>query len=171
MLQIDHLQTTSFLARTPPLSGNLKTCALTAVTPTHQFLTSHSGLIPPQLSSETPDMPPTRPNTLSRNAKFPTQAVNTQAYTLLSHGRFYFHVFINEWESALRDGFQPSPQRHLPATLAKMAAGAQRVGAPLPTSPPRALTPDRAIEIARAIDPPRRADGLTSPSANRRNPN
>ena len=62
-------------------------------------------------------------------------------------------IILEDWERAIRNGFQPSKLRHVPAILNTTAAGAQRSGGALPSFLPRGVTPTQALELARLIDP------------------
>ena len=96
------------------------------------------------------------------DVKLPSQAVNMKVYTAQTSERPSSRIVINDWEQRLRNGAQPSRQRHLPAILAATAAGAQRSGATWPSFLPRGLTPGMALDVSRNIGPFRRALDLAS---------
>ena len=129
--------------------------------------------------------PPMRPNTLPPRVKLPPQAVKKlmvfdSNQNLPSHAKWPFldvkmkadatqtsgpfstRIAINDWGRMLRNRFQPSRQRHLPAIMATTAAGAQRSGATLPSFLRSGLAPRVAREVSRNIDPFQRALDLAS---------
>ena len=99
---------------------------------------------------------------LPHNAKWPSQDVKMKVDATQTSEPFSTRIGIIDWERTLRNDFQTSRERRLPSIMATTAAGARRSGATLPSFLPRGLTPGMALEVARNIDPFRRALDLTS---------
>ena len=101
--------------------------------------------------------------------EIPADVAHAPVFALPSNSQASHRIIINDWDLAIRTGFQPSRLRHLPAVLNTTSDGAQRSGTSIPIFLPRGITPAQALEIATTIDPFDRALDLALTKRDRSN--
>ena len=82
----------------------------------------------------------------------PSDAVGATVFAFPSANQFS----SNDWGETLRNDFQPPINRYLLVILAPTAAGTQRACSAFLDLIPRGITPERAPDLAREINTPRR---------------